>query len=216
MPVSQINYICLVTERKAVLSQPILMKRLSDEQILTGLRQRDNQVLQYIYSECFQPVSRLIENNSGNEDDAEDVFQEALIVVFKQLREDSNFQLTSTFTTYIYSVSRLIWLKRLRTIRKMDVVELKQDIDESIEFEEPRPVNDKDLRYAIYQRNLKEIPEDCQKILTLTAKDITAKEIAGKLGFRSENYVRKRRHFCKEFLVNRIKEDPEYRAMFEE
>ena len=192
------------------------MKRLTDDQILTGLRRRDNQVLQHIYSECFPSVSRLVENNSGNEDDAEDVFQEALIVVFKQLRENKNFQLTSAFTTYIYSVSKLIWLKKLRTIRKMDVVELKQDIDESIEFEEPKPFNDKDLRYTIYQRNLQVIPEDCKKILTMTASDVTAKEIARKLGFRSENYVRKRRHFCKEFLVNRIKEDPEYQAMFDE
>ena len=44
---------------------------------------------------------------------------------------------------------------------------------------------------AIYQRTLSQIPEDCQKILRLTAEDITSKEIARQLGFRSEGYVRK-------------------------
>ena len=39
-------------------------------------------------------------------------------------------------------------------------------------------------------------------------------EIAQQLGFRSEGYVRKRRHFCKEYLVNKIKEDPDYQAIF--
>ena len=77
-------------------------------------------------------------------------------------------------------------------------------------------MQDKDLRQAIYQRTLMKIPEDCQRILRLTAQDISSKEIARQLGFRSESYVRKRRHFCKEYLVNKIKEDPDYRAMMED
>ena len=75
---------------------------------------------------------------------------------------------------------------------------------------------DKDLRQAIFQRTLLKIPEDCQKILRLTGQDITSKEIARQLGFRSETYVRKRRHFCKEFLINKIKEDPDYQSMMED
>ena len=69
---------------------------------------------------------------------------------------------------------------------------------------------------AIYQRTLLRIPEDCQKILRLTAQDITSKEIARQLGFRSEGYVRKRRHFCKDYLITRIKEDADYQAMIED
>ena len=98
----------------------------------------------------------------------------------------------------------------------MDVTELKREMEEYIEFEEPPPVQDKDLRMAIYQRNLLLIPGDCQNILRMTAENIKSKDIAEKLGFRSESYVRKRRHFCKEFLVNKIKEDSEYQEMFED
>jgi hypothetical protein len=96
------------------------------------------------------------------------------------------------------------------------VTGLSREMEEYIEFEEPPPVQDKDLRMAVYQRNLKLIPEDCQKILVLTAESMNAKAIAEKLGFRSDVYVRKRRHFCKEFLVNRIKEDKEYQEMLED
>jgi RNA polymerase sigma factor (sigma-70 family) len=192
------------------------MKRFSDEEIIVGLKERDSQTLQYIYKNHYDPVRQLINNNSGSDDDAEDVFQEALIIVFKRLGEDDQFELTSAFKTYIYSVSRLIWLKKLRDQRKMDVSELKREMEEYIEFEEPPPVQDKDLRMAIYQRNLLLIPGDCQNILRMTAENIKSKDIAEKLGFRSESYVRKRRHFCKEFLVNKIKEDAEYRDMFED
>ena len=69
---------------------------------------------------------------------------------------------------------------------------------------------------AIYQRTLLLIPEDCQNILRLTAQDLTSSEIARTLGFRSEGYVRKRRHFCKEYMINKIKEDADYQAMMEE
>jgi len=192
------------------------MKRFSDEEILEGLKKRDNRVLQYIYSNHYDIVRQLIINNSGSDDDAEDVFQEALIIIFKRIKDEGELELTSAFGTYIYSVARLIWLKKLRDLRKMEVTELNREMEEYIEFEEPPPVQDKDLRMAIYQRNLLLIPDDCQQILRLTAQNVKARDIADKLGFRSDSYVRKRRHFCKEFLINKIKEDEEYRAMVEE
>ncbi len=192
------------------------MKRLLDEEIIAGLRKRDNRVLQYIYKNSYNPVKQLILNNAGSDNDAEDIFQEALIIIFKKLRDESEFELTSSFNTYIYSISRLLWLKHLRNIKKIEIDPLNRDMEERIEFEEPLPVQDKDLRMAIYQRTLLKIPEDCQKILRLTAQDITSKEIARQLGFRSEGYVRKRRHFCKEYLVNKIKEDPDYQSMYED
>jgi len=192
------------------------VKRLSDVEIITGLRKRDNRVLQYIYKNSFTPVRQLIINNAGSENDAEDIFQEALIIIFKKIKEEQDFELTAAFTTYIYSISRLLWLKHLRSIKKIEIDPLNRDHEERIEFEEPSPVQDMDLRHAIYQRTLMKIPEDCQKILRLTGQDISSKEIAKQLGFRSENYVRKRRHFCKEYLINQIKEDPDYQSMMEE
>ena len=190
------------------------MKRLSDEEIIAGLRKRDNRVLQYIYKNSFTPVKQLILHNAGSENDAEDIFQEALIVIFKKLRDEIDFQLDAAFSTYIYSIARLLWLKHLRMVKKIEIDPLNRDMEDRIEFEEPSPVEDKDLRMAIYQRTLLKIPEDCQKILQLTARDLSSSEIAQQLGFRSEGYVRKRRHFCKEYLVNKIKDDPDYQAIF--
>ena len=192
------------------------MKKLLDEEIIAGLRKRDNRVLEYIYKNNFNPVKQLVLNNAGSDNDAEDIFQEALIIIFKKLKEDQKFVLTSAFTTYIYSISRLLWLKHLRNIKKIEIDPLNRDLEEKIEFEPPSPVQDQDLRMAIYQRTLLQIPADCQNILRLTAQDLTSSEIARQLGFRSEGYVRKRRHFCKEYLIDKIKEDSDYQAMMED
>lgn len=191
------------------------MKQFSDEDIINGLRKRDNDVILFIYDKNFTLVRTMIVQNNGSDDDAEDIFQEAMIIIYKRLRGNKSFKLESSFTTYLYSVARLIWLKKLREGKKMDVTGLSREMEEYIEFEEPPPVQDKDLRMAVYQRNLKLIPEDCQKILVFTAESVPAKEIAEKLGYRSDTYVRKRRHFCKEFLANCIKEDREYQALID-
>ena len=55
------------------------MKRLTDEEIIVGLRKRDNRVLQYIYKNSFNAVKQLVVHNAGSDSDAEDIFQEALI-----------------------------------------------------------------------------------------------------------------------------------------
>jgi RNA polymerase sigma factor (sigma-70 family) len=190
------------------------VKRLSDEEIIVGLRKRDSRVLQYIYKNSFNPIKQLILHNAGSETDAEDIFQESLIIIFKKLRDEVDLELNAAFSTYLYSIARLLWLKHLRQIKKIDIDPLNRDMEERIEFEEPLPVEDKDLRMAIYQRTLFKIPEDCQKILQLTARDLSSSEIAQQLGFRSEGYVRKRRHFCKDYLIGKIKEDPDYQAIF--
>ena len=45
--------------------QPLPVKRLTDEEILKGLRKRDNRVLQYIYKNSFNTVKQLIIHNAG-------------------------------------------------------------------------------------------------------------------------------------------------------
>ena len=89
------------------------MSRFTVEQLIEGVRKRDNIVLQYIYKSYYSTVFRLVVNNSGTEDDVKDIFQETLIVLFRNVREDPRFKLSCTFQTYLYSVARLLWLKHL-------------------------------------------------------------------------------------------------------
>ena len=64
------------------------MRNYSDEQILKGILRHDNLILQYIYKEYYYKVSYFIKKNQGSEDDANDVFQEAIIVIYRKLKEN--------------------------------------------------------------------------------------------------------------------------------
>ena len=193
----------------ANLTAPV--SRFTIEQIIKGVRKRDSNVLQYIYKSYYSTVLKLVINNSGTEDDAKDIFQESVITVFKNIREDAKISIDCTFQTYIYSIARLLWLKHLRDLKSDGVTRLVENHSHII-FEEPKPYTEEDLNYAMYQKAFLELPPDCQKILKMTVDGVPQKEISEKMGLMSENYISKRKHYCKEFLINKIKENPDYRG----
>ncbi len=147
-------------------------------------------------------------NNSGTRDDAKDVFQESIIVAYENIRAEKDFKLSSSFQTYIFSVARIIWIKHLNKVKE-NLSKLNED-HEYIEFEEPQPFREHDFDYALYQKVFLELPEDCQRILKMINEGISQREIANRMGFKSESYIAKRKHFCKEYLIKRIKENPDY------
>lgn len=186
------------------------MNRFSSQELIKGIRKRDNAVLTHIYSKYFQSVMHFIMHNNGTSEDAKDIFQEAMIVVFQNIRKDKDFKLESSLKTYIYSIARIIWIKHLRNL-KTNITQITEE-DEYIEFEEPQPFQEYDFKYALYQKVFLELPKDCQQILKLQNKGWTIKEIATKMGLKSENYVSKRKHYCKEYLIKLIRENPEFHS----
>jgi DNA-directed RNA polymerase specialized sigma24 family protein len=115
----------------------------------------------------------------------------------------------------MYSIARHVWLKHLRN-QKYEGQKI-QDQQSFIELkDEPFKVSNEDLKMSLYQKYFKLLPEDCQNILKLTAREIPQKEIAQALNFKSENYVKKRKHNCKEKLIEMIKQDPQYPDLWDE
>lgn len=191
------------------------MSEFSVEEIIEGIKARDNCVLQYVYKNHFPSIHHFIISNSGSPEDAKDIFQESIIVIYRKLKEQQHFLLNSSFKTFIYSIARNLWLKHLRAI-KYEGLTIK-DQQQYIELkDEPFKVSNDDLKMSLYQKYFKQLPEDCQNILKLTARDIPQKEIAQAMNLKSENYVKKRKHDCKEKLIEMIKKDPRYPDLWDE
>ena len=191
------------------------MSDFTVEEIIEGIKARDNCVLQYVYKNHYPSIHHFIVSNSGSPDDAKDIFQESIIVIYRKVKEQKHFMLSSTFKTFIYSIARNLWLKHLRAI-KYEGHKI-QDQQGYIELkDEPFKVSNDDLKLSLYQKYFKQLPEDCQNILKLTARDIPQKEIAQAMNFKSENYVKKRKHNCKDKLIEMIKKDPRYPDLWDE
>jgi len=183
------------------------MIHYSDEAIIEGLRLRSDYIIKYMYQEMFPMIRYLVVKNSGNDEDAEDVFQDGLIVVFKKIR-DHDLDLTCSFRTYIYSVCRNIWLqklnKRKQYAREFSDVESFVDLPDKVDQFQEEEME----KYRLYQQHFLTLGEDCQKVLLLFMKKQSLKEIAVEMGYKTEKYAKTRKYLCKEELKKRIINDP--------
>lgn len=191
------------------------MRSYSDDQIQKGIIRHDNLVLTYIYKQFYYKVNAFIKKNSGTEDDANDIFQEAIIVIYRKLKENGSLFEDRSFEVYLYSVCRFLWLKHLQQ-RKAE----KEKINETLPFNEEvyddelGTLIEKNERYLLYQKHFRNISSDCQKILQMFFDKVPIRQIAQIMGFKSEKYVKTRKYKCKELLINRIKQDTDYKKLF--
>jgi RNA polymerase sigma factor (sigma-70 family) len=178
------------------------------EEILDGIQNRNTDVLEFIYKNYFHQINVFINKNDGTDEDTKDIYQDAILVIYQKIQKDK-LTLTCSFNTYLYSVCRLLWLKQLEK-RKIN----KSFIEDSAKFLELDndilTLNLTNERYMLYQEHFNKLSYNCQKILELFLAQIQLKEIARILGFRSVQYVKKRKHQCKEKLIASIKSDPRF------
>lgn len=184
------------------------MIHYSDEAIIEGLRLRSDYIIKYIYQELFPMILFLVTKNNGSEEDAEDIFQDSLIIVFRKIKANE-LDLTCSFRTYVYSVSRNLWLQKLSK-RKQFSREF-SDIEVYITMSDyalSEKNQDEQEKFRLYQQHFLTLGEDCQKVLLLFMKKTSLKEIAAEMGFKTEKYAKTRKYLCKEELKKRIINDP--------
>ncbi len=140
-------------------------------------------------------VQALIINNNGTYDDARDIFQEAMITLYDKAKSDS-FVLTSQIKTYIYSICRRLWLKRLQQMGKYiaqtDMLEETVAVEEDIEMHEK-----KNADFAIMDRALNSLGEPCKSLLEsfyLQKKGMT--EIAASFGYTNADNAKTQKYKC--------------------
>jgi len=186
------------------------MNNYSGIDLLNGIRRNDTIVLQYIYKNFYSNINFFIKKNSGDDDDANDIFQEAIIIIYRKLKANE-LVLDCSFETYLYSVCRFLWLKQLDK-RKIEKEKIKdnQEYHDDIYDDNLEKVTDLNERYRLYQKHFANLGKDCQKVLQLYFDKVPLKNIAQIMGFKSEKYAKKRKFKCKEYLIKSIKQDLEY------
>lgn len=177
------------------------MKNPSQEDLFILFR--DNKALQHLYDKLLPSIERYILKNSGNSYDAKDVFQEAIIIVYRKV-QDADFQITSSLETFIFSIAKRKWLRELKK-RKRDIHNLR--IADSSEGNKIDQMVINHEKSNLYLRYFNDLSDSCKEILNLFFDGWKIPEITKKLNFGSDGYTRKRKHNCQQKLVNSIKQD---------
>ena len=189
------------------------MKYYSNDKIINGILQNDNFILKYIYTEYYPKINYFVINNNGIEEDANDIFQEGIIIIYRKIKENQSF-LKCSFGTYLYSVCKLLWLKQLRQKRTRFIVQEKlPSYFKDNEYPDITDTIEKNERHRLYQKYFLKLGKDCKKTLQLFLDEIPLKDIAKLMGYKNENYAKKKKYKCKEALINNIKQDKKFKEL---
>lgn len=180
-----------------------LFERISDKNIIDGVRNQDDTILNWLYDNYLPTVRKHVLNNNGTNDDVSDVFQDTIIILYKQITDD-NLSLTTDLKGYFFGIARNIWSALLR--KKLRMTELDLDFAEESGQEDVTGL----LLEKIIIRAFNKLKPDMQKVLSLYSRGYSYKEIAVKLNLKNENYARRKKYISKEALLAHMKEDPEY------
>jgi RNA polymerase sigma factor (sigma-70 family) len=181
---------------------------------LDGIANSDDRILIHLYKENFKLISHFIISNSGNNEDAQDIFQECLVVLYRKVKE-KDFKLTSSLSTYIYSIARLMWLKEL-SIRKKRTELTTSEHNFSIEEREVLDLIDYNEKLKLFREKFEELSEDCKKVLRMFLNNVPIKEITKIMGYSSDQHTKNRRYRCKKSLVARIRKSSKFKELSNE
>lgn len=89
----------------------------SDEQLINGIKTRDNLVLTYLLDEYLEKIIKYVTRNKGTKQEAEDIFQETIEILFHEVRKP-DFTLKKTFDAYFTVIYQNTWIQEAKTKNK--------------------------------------------------------------------------------------------------
>lgn len=165
------------------------------KELLDGLATSDKKVVEYLYKEYFGMVQSFIIQNNGSYDDARDVFQDAMIVLYDKAR-DQHFELTAQLKTYIYSICRRLWLKKLQYQQKY--VAPVESLQETVPVEDEVAQKEKlDTDFDMMDVSMKSLGEPCKSLLEayyIQKKNML--EIADEFGYTNADNAKNQKYKC--------------------
>lgn len=168
---------------------------INEQLLLKGLANNDSKAVETIYKENYNMVQAFIINNNGSYDDARDIFQEAMIALYEKAKSES-FVLTCQIKTYVYSICRRLWLKRLQQLGRYNYPV--EGLEEAVSVEEDLEQHEKrNADFAMMERAMGSLGEPCKSLLEayyLKKKDMLA--IASEFGYTNADNAKNQKYKC--------------------
>lgn len=185
-------------------------KKYADADLITAIKLSNqlNDAIFFIYQEYSDTISSFILANSGTAQDAEDIFQET-VVIFIDLIKKEKFRGEASVKTFLVAIARNTWLNELKK-------RARSGIREQL-FENSRETNEMDVSQYIADREMKQqflevlnkLGEPCKKILTLYYyENCSMKDMLNHLPYENEQVVRNKKYKCLQHLTGLFKDNP--------
>jgi len=183
----------------------------TEKDLLNGLALSDKRAVEQIYKDHYNLVQALVVRNNGTAEDAKDIFQEALIVLYEKVRS-GNFELNCALRTYVYSVSRRLWLKRLMQQNRIHITDVSEEVvvvDDAMAEHDRR-----NAEFTIMEKAMGGLGEPCKSLLeAFYLQKRSMQEIAASFGYTNAENAKNQKYKClvrlKKLFFSQYKNDPE-------
>lgn len=167
-----------------------------DQDLIDDIAHGRPQALTTVYHDHFPIILNYILRNNGNEEDAKDIFQEAVIVLYDKIIE-GDFQLTSRLQTYFYSVCRFIWLKKLSNSGQVEI-SLSPELGDNLVYKDDIEDSEKkEVQFFLMDEALNLLGEPCKTIIKdFYIYDLSMQDIAEKFGYTNANNAKNQKYKC--------------------
>lgn len=160
-------------------------------------------MLVHLYKDHYTMIRNFVLKNNGNEDAVEDILQESVIAVWRNVHK-TEFLLQSKLSTYVMAIAKNLWFKELRKQSKFKYVD-ESESQNMTQQSEPMNLN---MDQHIIVQMVQEMDETCRRLLSYFYFDgFDNQLIAEKLGFANTNSVKSKKYQCFKKLQARVLEN---------
>lgn len=170
----------------------------TDEALLIGLAEGSDRALSQLYRQHYPMVSQLVINNSGSTDDAKDIYQETLIVLFEKVSA-GDFELNCQLKTFIYAVARRLWLKQLAQRGRSPLIRANQFDEEPAEAiaDDLADHIRRDQQFEQMAESLTRLGEPCRTLLEdFYIRHLSMQAITDKFGYTNSDNAKTQKYKC--------------------
>lgn len=179
---------------------------------LEALLNNNSKVIKVIYEENLYKVKSFVLKNKGQGQDAEDIFQKALLQLAVRYKKEK-FVINTTFEAYLFTVCKNLWRRELNKskikVTNNDFIEPKDDNEDiALAVLEQK-------RWELFTESLDLISENCKQILKLYFNKSSYADMMMKFRYNSETVVRQRVFKCKNKLKELVKKDKRFNSLIQ-
>ncbi|MES2375899.1 MAG: sigma-70 family RNA polymerase sigma factor [Bacteroidota bacterium] len=175
-----------------------------DQRYITALLNNDATLIDEVYKSCARQVKSYICFNNGNEDDAADIFQEALIDIYHQAK-NKDLQLTCPFNAFVFMVCKRKWLNELK---KRSLLPVTNNDDALLDSSEDTFALAEELELQTEQQNkflaaFEKLGDRCKEIIQWSMQGEAQEKVAEAMGV-TYGYLRKKKSECMASLIKLV------------
>ncbi|MFN6375516.1 MAG: RNA polymerase sigma factor [Chitinophagia bacterium] len=163
--------------------------------VLRAIGNNEKAAIESVYKENYGLIQHFVVSNNGSEDDARDIFQEAMMVLYEKAK-NPEFELTCQIRTYLYSVSRRLWLKKLQQLRRLE--SQVENFDKVVPVEDDLEDHEKlNQQYQVMRAAMGKIGEPCKSLIeAFYVHRKNMHEIAGYFGYTNADNAKNQKYKC--------------------